>query len=96
MEEEGGGAREEERRGEEEDEEGEDDDEYDNELLEDMQSPISRRKEISPELDDIEEVYFEAFQDYRQTEVFNAFTNYDAYKEEALVLNSSKAMLVNR
>ena len=32
--------------------------EYD---LEDMQSPISRRKEITPELDDIEAEFFQAF-----------------------------------
>ena len=35
--------------------------------LEEMQSPISRRKEISPELDELEEEFFEAFQEYRET-----------------------------
>ena len=29
--------------------------------LDAMQSPISRRRDISPDLDDLEEEYFEAF-----------------------------------
>lgn len=48
-----------------------------------MQSPISRRKEIAPELDELEEEFFEAFQEYRETEVYNDFTNYKSYYEDS-------------
>ena len=34
-----------------------------------MQSPISRRFEITPDLDDLEEEFFEAFQEFREDDV---------------------------
>lgn len=44
-----------------------------------MQSPIVGRRDISPDLDGLEEQFFEAFQEYRDTEVFNDFTHYKDY-----------------
>ena len=43
--------------------------------LDQLMSPISRRIEITPELDVLEEEFFEAFQDYRGNEVFIPFKN---------------------
>jgi hypothetical protein len=56
--------------------------------LEGMQSPISRRKEIAPELDEMEEEIFEALQEYRGTEVYNEFKNYKTYYEDAKTSNN--------
>lgn len=61
-------------------------DEYDQadyDELDDMQSPISRRKEIAPDLDDDEEQFFEAFNQYREGKDFNDFTHYKDYYQDA-------------
>lgn len=52
--------------------------------LEVMQSPISKRQEISPELDEMEKEFFEAFQEYREIDIYNDFTNYKNYYNDAL------------
>ncbi len=51
--------------------------------LEGMQSPISRRKEITPELDEIENEFFSAFQEYREIEFYKEFNNYKSYYQDA-------------
>lgn len=67
-----------------EDEDEEDDEEDDlMEELEGMQSPISRRKEITPELDEIENEFFSAFQEYRESEFYKQFNNYKSYYPDA-------------
>ena len=53
-----------------------------------MQSPISRRKEIAPELDEMEEEIFEALQEYRDTLIYNDFKNYKTYYEDANTSNN--------
>jgi hypothetical protein len=60
------------------DEDSEEDEDLMDEL-EGMQSPISRRKEITPELDEIENEFFSAFQEYRELEFYKDFNNYKSY-----------------
>lgn len=66
--------------------------EYDDEMtaqeeLDAMQSPICGRKEISPDLDELEEEFFEAFTDYRENETYNDFTHYKDYYQDAIQAN---------
>jgi hypothetical protein len=42
-------------------------------------SPITQRKEIQPDLDELETEFYEAFEEYRSGEVYNYFTNYKNY-----------------
>jgi hypothetical protein len=48
-----------------------------------MQSPISKLREINPDLDDDENMYLEAFQEYRAMDFIVDFKNYKNYYEDA-------------
>jgi len=55
-----------------------------------MHSPISKRKEVAPDLDEDENEFFEAFQEYRQTEIYNDFRNYKDYYIDAQITNNEQ------
>lgn len=46
-------------------------------------SPLQKRNNIKPELDEIEEEFIEAFEIYRGTEVWQDFNKYKEYYEDA-------------
>ena len=44
-----------------------------------MSSPIIKRNDITPLLDDLEEEFLEAFHEYRETDFYQDFNNYKSY-----------------
>lgn len=54
-----------------------------NELYE-MQSPIASRNQIKADLDEVEEEYLDAFNEFRNHEVYYEFKNYKNYYADAL------------
>jgi hypothetical protein len=51
--------------------------------LDEMQSPIATRKEIRPDLDEIEEEVMDAIHEYRERQIYNDFKNYKNYYADA-------------
>jgi hypothetical protein len=52
--------------------------------LQEMQSPIATRNQITPVLDEIEEEFMDAFDYYRHNDFFKEFKNYKNYYQDAL------------